>query len=166
MTDGEGRHRLIALPAGRYELMSELSGFRSVVRKGIVPTISMRANENITMAVAAVRKVLTVTGGIANRRDYFVSGRRDVYAHRRRGTAAVWAVRSSASGRISLSGASDAFERPATACRSSESVQAEGQSVAPALDSAGGAWAGQGSASPLPPLRLVAPLTRPARSRP
>jgi hypothetical protein len=62
VSDTEGRYRLIALPAGPYELTAELAGFQTVVRKGIVLTIGMRANENLTMSVARLQESVTVTG--------------------------------------------------------------------------------------------------------
>jgi hypothetical protein len=61
-SDGQGRYRLVALPAGPYEVTAELTGFQTVVRGGITLTIGMKASVNFDMKVAAVAETITVTG--------------------------------------------------------------------------------------------------------
>jgi hypothetical protein len=62
MTDGQGRYRLVALPAGPYEVTAELSGFQKIVRDGITLTIGLKATINFDLKVAAVAETVTVTG--------------------------------------------------------------------------------------------------------
>jgi uncharacterized surface anchored protein len=78
-TDADGRYRLVSLPVGTYELRAELRGFQTVVRSGIVLTINMRADEDITLKVAGVEERRR-SGGVAHRRDDVVRGGRHVHA--------------------------------------------------------------------------------------
>lgn len=61
-TDGEGRYRLVALPAGPYTVTAQLAGFQTVVREGITLTINMRADVNFEMKVAPMAESVTVSG--------------------------------------------------------------------------------------------------------
>jgi hypothetical protein len=61
-TDLQGRYRLVSLPAGTYEVQAELTGFQTVVRRGIVLTINMRADENFTLKVAGLEESVIVRG--------------------------------------------------------------------------------------------------------
>ncbi len=60
-SDAEGVYRLTALPVGIYELKVELSGFRTVVRPGIIVNVSQTIDVNFQIEVAAVEESITVT---------------------------------------------------------------------------------------------------------
>ena len=57
-----GGYRLQALPPGRYEIRSELIGFKSEIRKGIVLQIAQSVALNFTLALATIEENIIVTG--------------------------------------------------------------------------------------------------------
>ena len=61
VTDEHGRYRAAALPPGRYELKTELTGFGSEVRSGLALTIGQEATINVQMKVAGVAETVSVT---------------------------------------------------------------------------------------------------------
>ncbi|MBI1875327.1 MAG: TonB-dependent receptor [Acidobacteria bacterium] len=61
-TDARGWYRVPALPPGTYEIRSELSGFGTQVRTGLVLTIGQEATVNLTLQLASVQETVTVTG--------------------------------------------------------------------------------------------------------
>ncbi|HJS73410.1 MAG TPA: carboxypeptidase-like regulatory domain-containing protein, partial [Vicinamibacteria bacterium] len=61
-TDEQGRYRIVALPAGPYEVTAELPGFQTVRLDGITLTIGLKATINFDLAVAAVTETVTVSG--------------------------------------------------------------------------------------------------------
>jgi len=61
-TDVQGRYRIVALPAGPYEVTAELTGFQKVVRDGVTLTIGLKATINFDMKVASVAETITVSG--------------------------------------------------------------------------------------------------------
>ena len=61
-TDAQGRYRIVALPAGRYEVTAELAGFQTIVRDGVTLTIGLKAAINFEMKVASVAETVTVSG--------------------------------------------------------------------------------------------------------
>jgi hypothetical protein len=61
VTGGDGRFTIAGLPAGNYEVRSELTGFRPLVRSGIALTVGENAALILRMEVGATEAV-TVTG--------------------------------------------------------------------------------------------------------
>jgi hypothetical protein len=61
ISDTAGRYALPALPAGAYELRAELSGFRTLVRRGITLTIAENVAVDLTLEVGGLAEALTVT---------------------------------------------------------------------------------------------------------
>src|SRR5262249_1454405 len=62
VTGSDGDYRFIALPAGVYELMFELSGFQTLKRTGIRVVINTTLTVNVELQVAALKETVTVTG--------------------------------------------------------------------------------------------------------
>jgi hypothetical protein len=60
-SDTAGRYALPSLPAGDYELRAELSGFRSLVRRGVTLSIAENVAVDLTMEVGGLAEALTVT---------------------------------------------------------------------------------------------------------
>ncbi len=60
-SDTAGRYALPSLPAGDYELRAELSGFRSLVRRGITLSIAQNVAVDLTMEVGGLAEAVTVT---------------------------------------------------------------------------------------------------------
>lgn len=60
-TEADGRFTLAGLPAGDYEIRSELSGFRPLVRTGLRLTVGENASLTLTLQVGAT-EVVTVSG--------------------------------------------------------------------------------------------------------
>jgi carboxypeptidase family protein/TonB-dependent receptor-like protein len=61
-SDASGWYRAAALPPGAYELRAELAGFVEHVRRGLTVTTGQEPRIDITLAVAAVKETVTVTG--------------------------------------------------------------------------------------------------------
>jgi hypothetical protein len=61
-TDAQGLYRLVALPAGPYEVSAELQGFQTVRRDGVTLTVGLKATINFQLSVASVAETVTVTG--------------------------------------------------------------------------------------------------------
>jgi hypothetical protein len=62
VTDGEGRYRARDLAIGTYRVEAGLSGFQTVVHRGIMLTIGREAVVNIELKVGGVTDAITVTG--------------------------------------------------------------------------------------------------------
>ena len=62
ITNEEGRFLLSELPPGPYELNVSLTGFETLVRKGLTLTVGQQANLSLTMKVGAVDQQVVVTG--------------------------------------------------------------------------------------------------------
>jgi hypothetical protein len=62
VTGPDGDYRVIALPAGVYELTFELSGFQTLKRTGIRVVINTTLTVNVELQVAALKESVTVTG--------------------------------------------------------------------------------------------------------
>jgi len=62
VTSERGLYSIRAVPPGNYELTAELEGFETVTQTGLKLTIGATATLNITLRIAAVREVITVTG--------------------------------------------------------------------------------------------------------
>jgi len=62
VTDSGGLYRLNALPVGTYDVVTELSGFTRVERKGILVDVSTATDLNLTLRVASVAETVTVEG--------------------------------------------------------------------------------------------------------
>jgi Carboxypeptidase regulatory-like domain len=62
ITNEEGRFLLSELPPGSYEVVVSLTGFETLVRKGMTLTIGQQANLSLTMKVGAVDEQVVVTG--------------------------------------------------------------------------------------------------------
>ena len=61
VTDDQGRFQAPALDPGTYELTTELAGFQTVVRDGLVLTIGQHAVLTVTMPVGQIGEKITVT---------------------------------------------------------------------------------------------------------
>lgn len=59
-SDVAGRFVLPSLPPGTYEIRGELSGFRPLVRQGVVLTVAGTAAIDLTLAVGGVNETVTV----------------------------------------------------------------------------------------------------------
>ncbi|MSO36427.1 MAG: carboxypeptidase regulatory-like domain-containing protein [Acidobacteria bacterium] len=59
--DATGNYRLFGLPPGRYELMAELSGFRTAVRSDITLTVAQEARIVIALRIGTLEEAITVT---------------------------------------------------------------------------------------------------------
>jgi hypothetical protein len=64
VSDEEGRYRVPALEAGTYAVEGSLTGFRTVVREGVVLTIGSQAVVDLTTEVGQLSESLTVTGDV------------------------------------------------------------------------------------------------------
>ncbi|MBL8143896.1 MAG: TonB-dependent receptor [Acidobacteria bacterium] len=62
VTSDDGAYRLIALPAGLYELTFELPGFRTLKRDGIRVVIGQTLSVNGQLEVATLEETVTVSG--------------------------------------------------------------------------------------------------------
>jgi hypothetical protein len=62
VSDGQGLYRLNALPVGTYDVVTELPGFTSLDRKGIVVNVSETTNLNLMLRIAQVAETVTVVG--------------------------------------------------------------------------------------------------------
>jgi len=62
VTDSGGLYRLNALQVGTYDVVTELSGFTRVERKGILVDVSTATDLNLTLRVASVAETVTVEG--------------------------------------------------------------------------------------------------------
>jgi hypothetical protein len=65
VTDADGRYRVAALPPGRYTLTAERSGFRTVVREGLVLRLGAEAVIDVEMPVAGITESLVVTADVS-----------------------------------------------------------------------------------------------------
>ncbi len=63
VSDRDGRFVFAVLPAGTYDLRAELSGFRTVVRRGLALTVAATASVTLVMTVGGVDQEVTVVGG-------------------------------------------------------------------------------------------------------
>src|SRR5262245_8258489 len=61
VTDERGEYRLRGLPAGRYQLKAELSGFSTVVIDGIELLVGQNRDIPLSLKVASLAETLTVT---------------------------------------------------------------------------------------------------------
>jgi hypothetical protein len=62
VTDGNGRFRIPLLPVGRYVLTTDLAGFQSLRRDGLVLNVGQQQSlGDLTIEVATVEEVVTVT---------------------------------------------------------------------------------------------------------
>lgn len=64
-SDSSGIYTFTMMPVGRYELRAEAQGFRPVVRKGILLTVSETAVVELTMEVGTISQEVLVTAGAA-----------------------------------------------------------------------------------------------------
>jgi hypothetical protein len=80
VTDGAGQYRIVDLPPGTYDVVFNLTGFRSVRREGVVLQGSFAAQINGELQVGALEESITVTGespivDVVNNRSQFVANR-------------------------------------------------------------------------------------------
>jgi hypothetical protein len=61
-TDANGIYRLMALPSGTYEVVYSLSGFKTLIHKGIYLELSQTLALNATLEEAAIEEQVTVVG--------------------------------------------------------------------------------------------------------
>jgi len=62
VTDGTGNYRFISLPPGAYSVTFQLSGFRTMVRDGIVLEGAFVADVDAELTVGALNESVTVSG--------------------------------------------------------------------------------------------------------
>lgn len=62
VTDQAGAHRFLSLPPGTYAVRTELQGFQTVIREGLVVSVGQTTPADVTLGVAAVAETITVTG--------------------------------------------------------------------------------------------------------
>jgi hypothetical protein len=60
--DNEGRYRFVALAPGKYTLRTEASGFKPELVTGIVLTIGLHVDRDVSLAVGSVQETVTVSG--------------------------------------------------------------------------------------------------------
>ena len=61
-TDSQGQYRIIALNPGTYRVNYSLSGFKTVVREGIVLTAQFTAGIDVSLEVGSLEETITVSG--------------------------------------------------------------------------------------------------------
>jgi hypothetical protein len=61
-SDAEGLYRLPALPVGTYDLTTELQGFTTIERKGIILSVGQTITVDFDLQLAGVAESVTVTG--------------------------------------------------------------------------------------------------------
>ena len=61
--NAEGRFAFTGVPVGEYELSAELSGFRRLVRRGLVVTVGETVSLPLTMEIGGLEQTVTVSGG-------------------------------------------------------------------------------------------------------
>jgi hypothetical protein len=66
-TDARGEYRASSLPVGVYDIAAELSGFKSIVIRGVRLQVDQHARVNAQMAVGEVKEMVTVVGETAGR---------------------------------------------------------------------------------------------------
>ncbi len=62
VTDANGVYRIMALSSGTYDIVYSLSGFKTLVRKGIILALSATLAVNVSLEQAAVEAEVTVVG--------------------------------------------------------------------------------------------------------
>ncbi|MBA3268962.1 MAG: TonB-dependent receptor, partial [Acidobacteria bacterium] len=62
ITSDQGQYRFPALPPGTYRLEYQLGGFSTVVREGVVVSLSFATAINVQMQIATLNETVTVTG--------------------------------------------------------------------------------------------------------
>jgi hypothetical protein len=62
VTDSDGRYVLAALPVGAYGVRAELSGFKPVMRSGVILTVGQAAALDFTLELGGLVEAITVTG--------------------------------------------------------------------------------------------------------
>ncbi|MCW5978579.1 MAG: carboxypeptidase regulatory-like domain-containing protein [Bryobacteraceae bacterium] len=60
-TDGNGQYRLLALPAGRYRLQAEFSGFQTFVATDIVLTVNEQRRMDVVLQVGTTQQEVSVS---------------------------------------------------------------------------------------------------------
>src|SRR6202035_1434826 len=63
VTTERGEYRLAGLPAGRYDLQADLTGFAPTLVKGIELLVGQHATMTLTMKLGSVSESVIVTGG-------------------------------------------------------------------------------------------------------
>src|SRR5258706_142964 len=62
VTDGTGHYRFVDLPIGTYAVQSDLSGFRSVRRDGVLLTAGFNARIDMDLKIGGLEESITVSG--------------------------------------------------------------------------------------------------------
>ena len=62
VTDATGRYRFVDLPVGTYAVQSDLSGFRSVRREGVLLTAGFNARIDMDLKIGGLEESITVSG--------------------------------------------------------------------------------------------------------
>lgn len=65
ISDTQGRYIVPALPPGTYEIHAELSGFRHLLRTGVMLTVAQAAVVDLTMTVGGLVETVTVAGDVS-----------------------------------------------------------------------------------------------------
>jgi hypothetical protein len=61
VTDSEGRYRFAALPAGTYDVSSQLAGFKTIEQKGVVLNVATVRSLDVKLSVAGMEEAITVS---------------------------------------------------------------------------------------------------------
>ncbi len=64
-TDAQGRFRVAQLPIGPYDVETEKSGFKSVIRKGVVLTVGSQVVLDFALTVGELTQSVTIEGQVA-----------------------------------------------------------------------------------------------------
>src|SRR6476620_2322964 len=64
VTDGKGLYAFPSLPVGRYDLLVELSGFKSVKRSGLAVDADSRLQADFKLEVVGQSETVTVTASV------------------------------------------------------------------------------------------------------
>jgi len=62
VTDDAGRFRMVALPAGAYDVHAELSGFQSAVRSSVRLPVGAEISVDLQLGLGGVAETVTVAG--------------------------------------------------------------------------------------------------------
>lgn len=67
-TNSAGQYRVVLLPAGRYEVSAEASGFQRMVQSGVIVTVGSSVDVNFAFRVGEITETVEVTGPSASKR--------------------------------------------------------------------------------------------------
>ncbi len=65
VTGSDGSFRLLSLPAGTYDVVAQLQGFKKVEKKGVTLNVAVTRNVDFTLSLASIEAVVSVTSEAA-----------------------------------------------------------------------------------------------------